>query len=124
MAVEPMKGKWASSQLVLLYTELFCIPEVHECSSRFVTVFLGTLWCSIKKIEAPYMFDWEYGIALTAMQGNRASFPSEGDVSYAFSSCSKNLGYIRELQWGWPFETPLVQGSQDTCVVMRDTSGI
>ena len=40
-------------------------------------------------------------------QGNRASFPSEGDVSYDFSSCSRNLGYIRELQQGWPFETPL-----------------
>ena len=44
----------------------------------FVTVFLGTLWCSIKKIEAPYVFDWEYGIALHAMQGNRALFPSKG----------------------------------------------
>ena len=53
------------------------------------------------------MYDWEYGIALHAMQGNRASFPSEGDVSYDFSSCGRNLGYIRELQWGWPFETPL-----------------
>ena len=102
-----MKGKWASSQVDLGYTELFCIPEVHQCSSRFVTVFQGTLWCSVKKIEAPYVFDWEYGIALPAMQGNRASFPSEGDISYDFSSCSKNLGYIRELQWGWPFETPV-----------------
>ena len=53
------------------------------------------------------MFDWEYGIALHAMQGNRASFHSEGDVSYDFSSCGRNLGYIRELQRGWPFETPL-----------------
>ena len=53
------------------------------------------------------MFDWENGIALHAMQGNRGSFPSEGDVSYDFSSCGKNLGYIRELQRGWPFETPL-----------------
>ena len=53
------------------------------------------------------MFDWKYGIALHAMQGNRASFPSEGDVSYDFSSCCKNLGYIRELQRGWPFETLL-----------------
>ena len=60
-----------------------------------------------EKIEAPYMFDWEYGIALHAMQVNRASFPSEGDVSYDFSSCGRNLGYIRELQRGWPFETPL-----------------
>ena len=73
----------------------------------FCDSVLGTLWCSVKKIEAPYMFDWEIGIALHAMQGNRASFPSEGDVSYNFSSCGRNLGDIRELQRGWPFETPL-----------------
>ena len=53
------------------------------------------------------MFDWEYGIALDAMQGSRASFHSEVNVSYDFSSCGKNLGYIRELQRGWPFERPL-----------------
>ena len=52
------------------------------------------------------MFDWQYGIALHAMQGNQASFNSEEDVSYDCSSCGKNLGYIRELQRGWLFETP------------------
>ena len=107
LAMEPVKWKWASSRVDLWYTELFSIPEVHQCISRFLTEFLGTPWCPIKKIEAPYMFDWEYGIALHAVQGNRASFPSEGDVSYDFSSCSKNLGYIRDFQRGWPFETPL-----------------
>ena len=107
IALEAVKCKWASSRVDLGYTELFCILEVHQCSSRFVTVFLGTLWCSIKKIEDAYMFDWEYGIALHAVQGNQTSFPSEGYVSYVFSSCSKNLGYIRELQQGWTFETPL-----------------
>ena len=81
IAMEPRKGKCVSSRVDLGYTELFCIPEVHQCSSSFVTVFLGTLWCSIKKIVAPYVYDWEYGNALHAMQGNRASFPSEGDVS-------------------------------------------
>ena len=89
------------------YTKLFCFPEVHQCSSLFVTVFLGTLWCSIKKIELRYMIDMEYGVSLHAMQENRASFPSEGDVSYDISSCGRNLVYIRELQRGWPFETPL-----------------
>ena len=69
IAMEPTNGKWASSQVDLGNTELFCIPEVHQCSSHFVTVFLGTLWCSIKKIEAPYVFDWENGIARHAMQG-------------------------------------------------------
>ena len=53
------------------------------------------------------MFDWEYRIALHAMQGNRASSPGEGDVSWDFSSCNGNLGYIFELQRGWSFETPL-----------------
>ena len=107
IATELMKGKWASSRVDLGYTELFCIPEVHQCSSHFVTVFLGTLWCSIKNIEAPYLFDWEYGIALHAMQLNRASFPCERYVSYDLTSCGKNLGYILELQREWPFETPL-----------------
>ena len=60
-----------------------------------------------QEIEARYVFDWEYGIALHAMQGNRASFPSEGNVSCDFSSCGRNLGYILELQQGGPFETPL-----------------
>ena len=105
--MEPKKGKWPSSRVDLGYTELFCIPEVHQWSSHFVTVFLRTIWCSIKKIESPYVCDWEYGIALHAMQGNRASFPFEGDVSYDFSSCGSNMGYIRELQQVWRFETRL-----------------
>ena len=70
------------------------------------------------------MFDCENGIVLLTMQGNRASFPSEGDVSYDFPSCGRNLGYIRELQRGWPFETPLCSAIQDSGVAMRDTSGI
>ena len=53
------------------------------------------------------MFDWEQGIALHTMQGMRASSPAEGDVSWDFSRCCRNLGYILELQRGWPFETPL-----------------
>ena len=59
-----------------------------------MTVVLGTLWCSIKQIETPKLFDWEHGIALHPMQGNRASSPAEGDVSLDFSSCGRNLGYI------------------------------
>ena len=70
------------------------------------------------------MFEWEYGIALHAMQGNRASFPSKGNVSYNFSSCSKNLGYIRGYSGDGHSKLHFVQRSQDTCVVMRDTSGI
>ena len=68
---------------------------------------LWTLWCYIKDIEAPYVFDWEQGIALHPMQGIGTSSPADGDVSWDVSSCGKNMGYILELQRGWPFETPL-----------------
>ena len=72
-----------------------------------MTVFLGTLWCSIKKIKAPNVLNWEYDNALLKMQGNQASSPSEGYVSLDFSSCDNKVGYILELQRGWSFETPL-----------------
>ena len=53
------------------------------------------------------MFKWEYNIAFHEMQGNQASSPSEGYVSWDFSSCGMNVGYILELQRGWSFETAL-----------------
>ena len=53
------------------------------------------------------MFDWEHGIALHTMQGNRASSLGKGEVSWVFSSCGRNLGYILELRRGWSFETPV-----------------
>ena len=34
------------------------------------------------KKNAPYLFDWEQGITLHAMQGNRASSRGEGEVSW------------------------------------------
>ena len=72
-----------------------------------MTVFLGTLWCSIKKIEAAYLSDSELWNALHEMQGNQASSPSEGDMSWDFSIFGRYVVYILELQRGYPFETPL-----------------
>ena len=107
IAMEPMKGKWASSRVDLGYIELFCIPEGTEVFLSSSTVVFGTLWCSIKHIEAPYVFAWEHRIPMHPMQGIRASSAIEGDVSWDFSSCGRNLAYILESQRGWPFETPL-----------------
>ena len=53
------------------------------------------------------MFDWEHGIALHPMQRIQASSPTEGDVSWDFTSCSRSLGYILELQRVWTLETKL-----------------
>ena len=124
IAKEEMRGKWDSSCVDFGYTELFCIPEL---TSEFISScysVLGTLLCSIKKTEAPYLSDLELWIALHPMQGNQASSPREGYVSSDFSRCGRNMGYILELQRGWPFETPLCSPKSGLLSIMMDTSGI
>ena len=68
-------------------------------------MLLGTLLSLFKQIEAPYVFDWENAIALDTKLENRASFRGERKVSWVFSSCVRNLGYIFEFRRGCPFET-------------------
>ena len=41
IAMEPMKGKWASSQVDLGYTELFRIPEVTAVFLSSFDIFRG-----------------------------------------------------------------------------------
>ena len=118
------KGNWPHLNLILGTPSNFAFRRRHQCSSRLVTVLLGTLWSSIKQIEAPYVFDWENAIALDTMQWNRASSRREGKVSWVFSNCGRNLGYILEIQRGYPFETPVFSLKSGTCLGMRDNSGM
>ena len=120
MVMEPMQGKLASSQFDFGYTKQFCIPGVTSVFFSSCDSVVGDLWCSIKQIEDPYVFDWENAIALDTMQGNRASSRREGNVSCVFLSCGRNLGYILVLQWGCPFETLVCSLKSGTCLGMRD----
>ena len=79
---------------------------------------------TIKQIEAPFVFDWENAIDLDTMQGNRSSSRSEWKVSWVFSICGRNLGYILELQRGCPFETLVCSLKSITCLGKRDNSGM
>ena len=47
-------------------------------------MLLGTLWSSIKQIEAPYVFDWENAIALDTMHGIGPHLAASGK-SHVFS---------------------------------------
>ena len=87
-------------ELIWATPSFFTFLRLHQCSSRFVRDFWGTLCSPVKQIKAPSLFDWEQGIALHAMQGNRASSLIEVQVSWFFSSCGGNLGYILELRQG------------------------
>ena len=74
-------------ELIWATPRYFIYLQCHQCSSRVLRDFSGTLCSSIKQINAPYRFGWEQGIARHAMQGNRASSLSEGK-SHGFSRVS------------------------------------
>ena len=88
-----------------------------------MTVFLGTLWSSIKEVKAPLVFDKELGLALQAMQANPASAHCEAEVSWFFLSCGGNLGNVFKLQRDDPAKFVLVQQGQDSYLGARDISG-
>ena len=95
--LELKPGNQLSSRVNLGYRENFRVAVVTSCSLYPCDSVLETLWSSIKVVKAPVLFDVEHGIALRTMQGNRASPQGEFKVSWVFSSCSRNLGYILEL---------------------------
>ena len=89
-----------------------------------VTLFLGTLWSSIKQIKAPYLFDWEHGIALHAVQGIWASCHGESEISWYSRVAARKWGIFSSYGGDDPSKLMLVQRSQGSSLVMRDTSGI
>ena len=100
IALKPKQGNHSSFQVDLGYTKLHHIPVVTPVSFYIFEGFLGDSPYSIKQIKAPYLFEWEQEIAQHTIQGNRASSLGEGEVSWVFSSCRRNLWYILELWRG------------------------
>ena len=122
--MEPMQRKLASSQFDFGYTEQFCIPGVTSMFFSSCDSVVGALWISFKQIEIPYVFDWENAIALDTRQGNQASSRREGNVSWVFSSCGRNLVYILELHRGCTIETLVCSLKSGTSLGIRDNSGM
>ena len=88
-----------------------------------MTVFLGTLWRSIKNIEAPYVLDWEHGIVLHPVQGIRALSPTEGMTHVISRVAAGTWGLFSSYSGDGRLKLHLVQRSQDSCLVRTDTSG-
>ena len=122
--MEPMKGKWASSRVDLRYTELFCIREVHQCSSRFVTEFLGTLWSSIKKSRLLTCLIGNSGLLCMQCSGIEPHFPARGMSHMISRVAAGTWGTFASYSGDGHSKLHFVQRSQDSCVVMREISGI
>ena len=70
------------------------------------------------------MFNWEYDIALHEIQGNQASSPTEGYVSCMSRVAARTWGIYSSYSGDGHSKIHFVQRSQDSCLVMTDTSGI
>ena len=88
-----------------------------------MTVFLGILFSSIREIEVPYVFDWEHGTPQQEMQGNQPHLAASGK-SHEFSRVAAGTWCIFS-SYGWDgyLKLAFVQRSQDSCLVMKVTSG-
>ena len=118
------KGNWPHRNFILGTLSNFAFLGWHQCTSRLVTVLLGNLWSSIKQIEAPYVFDWENAIALAQCRGIGPHLPGRGK-SHGFSRVAAGpwgifSSYGRDVHSKLKF----VKWSQDTCLGMRDISGM
>ena len=87
-------------------------------------MFFGIIWNSIQQTKAPYVFDWEHGIALHAMQGIRPLLVVRVK-SHGFSRVEAGTwGIFSSYKGDDPSKLMFVQRHQDSCLVPRDTSGI
>ena len=86
-------------------------------------MFLGILFSSIREIEVPYIFDWEHGNPQHEMQGNRPYLAARGK-SHEFSRVAAGTWCIFSSYGGdGHLKLGFVQRSQDSGLVMTDTSG-
>ena len=70
------------------------------------------------------MFNWEYDIALHKMQGNQASSPSERYGHGISRFAAGTWGIFSSYSGDGHSKLHFVQRSQDSCLVMTDTSRI
>ena len=119
------KENWPNLNLILGTPIHFAILGWHQCSSRLLTVLLGTLWISIKQLQVPYVFDWQNAIPLDTMQGNRSSSRGEGIGLMGFLALRQKPGvysrvtagmYIRNWSLFSEASTPIyVWGTTQEC---------
>ena len=124
IAMEPMKGKWASSQVDLGNTELFCLPKVHPCSSRLCQCSWGFSGVPSRNSRLLTCLIGNTGLLCMQCWGIERHFPARG-MSHAISRVAAGTwGIFSSYSGDGHSKLHFVQRSQDSCVVMRDTSGI
>ena len=103
---------------------VICIPTEISLSFYNCDVFLGTLWSSIKQVKAPYLFEGNMELLCMQCRG----------IGPHHAARAKSHGFSHVVVGNWcifssytgddPSKLVFAQGSQNSSLVMRDTSGI
>ena len=101
----------------------FAFLRLHHFPSKLVTVFLGSLWRSIKQINAHYVFG-NTELICKQCWGIRPHFVEKGK-SHGFSGVAAGTWVIFSSYGGDDTsKLVFVHRYQDSCLLTRDTSGI
>ena len=89
-----------------------------------MTVLLGTLWSSIKQIEAPYVFDWEKRYRSGHNAGESALISLGGESLMGFLELWQEPGVYSRVTAGMSIRTLVCSLKSGTCLGMTDKSGM
>ena len=119
-----MMGKWASSCVDFGYTELFCIPEltsefISSCDSVLgdSLVFYQENWASLPVIR-------NSGLLCTQCREMKPHLPARGMCHGVSRVAAGTWGIFSSYTGDGHSKLHFVHWSQESCLVMMDTSGI
>ena len=124
MAMEQMRGKWASSCVDFGYTELFCIPEL---TSEFISScdsVLGDSGVLARKSRLLTCLIGNKTLLCTKCREIKTHLPARGMCHGISLVAAGTWGLFSRYCGDGRSKHHFVQRSQDSCLVTTDTSGI
>ena len=124
IAMEPMKGQWASSRFDLGYPDLFCILEVTAVFFSSCDSGLGDSGVPSSTLRLLTCFFGKMKLLCPQCRGSGHHLPPRGK-SHGISRVANGTWVIFPSYSGdGLLELHFVQRSQDSCLVRTDISGI
>ena len=124
MAMETMQGIWVSSRFDLGYTELFCIPEVTSAFFSSCDRVLGLSGVPSSKTKLLTCLFGNMELLCMQSRGVGPHLSGRGK-SHGFSRVvAGTSGIFSSYSGDGHSKLEFVRPSQDSCLLIMDTSGI
>ena len=122
--MEPMKGKWASSRVNLGYAELLCIPEVISVFFLSCNSVLEDSAVPSRKLRLLTCLIVNMRLLCTQCRGIEPHIPENGMSDGISRVVAGSWCIFSSYSGDGHSKLHFDHRSQDSCLVMMDTSGI